>query len=75
MLFRYDSILTMFGSDKTQYPLNVIYQSSNESSGTQKYIIQNVKLKQNKNKLMSMKGFLTIISPVLFSQQIFHLEK
>jgi hypothetical protein len=45
VLVSFDSILTMFGLDKIQYPLSVIYQSSNESSATQKYIIQNVQLK------------------------------
>jgi hypothetical protein len=39
VLVSFDSILTI------QYPLSVIYQSSNESSATQKYIIQNVQLK------------------------------
>jgi hypothetical protein len=49
VLVSFDSILTMFGIEKTKYPLNVIFQSSNESSSsssiTQKYIIQNVQLK------------------------------
>jgi hypothetical protein len=47
VLVSFDSTLTMFGLDKNKYPLNVIFQSSNESSSsiTQKYIIQNVQLK------------------------------
>lgn len=45
VLVSFDSTLTMFGLDKNQYPLNIIFQSSNESSATQKYIIQNVQLK------------------------------
>ncbi|CAF1161140.1 unnamed protein product [Adineta steineri] len=45
VLVSFDSTLTMFGLEKMQYPLSVIYQSTNEPSTTQKYIIQNVQLK------------------------------
>lgn len=46
VLVSFDSTLTMFGLDKSTYPLNVIFQPSNESvSLVQKYIIQNVQLK------------------------------
>ncbi|CAF0909203.1 unnamed protein product [Adineta ricciae] len=45
VLVSFDSTLTMFGLDKIQYPLSVIFQSATESSITQKYIIQNVQLK------------------------------
>ncbi|CAF1078845.1 unnamed protein product [Rotaria sordida] len=45
VLVSFDSTLTMFGLDKITYPLSVIYQSSNELSTIQKYIIQNVQLK------------------------------
>ncbi len=46
VLVSFDSTLSMFGFDKDKYPLNVIYQSSTDSSSvTQKYIIQNVQLK------------------------------
>ncbi|CAF3929267.1 unnamed protein product [Rotaria sp. Silwood2] len=45
VLVSFDSTLTMFGLDKNSYPLSVVFQSSNESSTIQKYIIQNIQLK------------------------------
>jgi gamma-tubulin complex component 5 len=45
VLVSFDSTLSMFGIEKDKYPLNVIFQSSTDSSITQKYIIQNVQLK------------------------------
>lgn len=46
VLVSFDSTLSMFGIEKDRYPLNVIFQSSNETTTTtQKYIIHNVQLK------------------------------
>ena len=55
VLVSFDSALTMFGLDKTKYPLNVIFHSSNESTTkTQKYIVQNVQLNYDLPKELSI---------------------
>jgi len=51
VLVSFDSTLTMFGIDKDKYPLNVIFQSSNDLS---RYIIQNVQLKYDLPKELHM---------------------